>query len=87
MSHPPVRQLASELISLFGPIMGGQDLYSALGFKTYAAFHRCHLQGDLGVHIFKLPGRRGWYAFTTDIANWLEEQSTSKETNSTETQR
>jgi hypothetical protein len=68
-------ELLNHMMSRFGPTLGGQDLYSALGFKTYGAFHRRRQLSEVGVHIFKLPGRRGWFARTDEVARWLEEQS------------
>lgn len=79
MLQKPANDIASQLMSRFGPILGGQHLYSALGYKTYSAFHRSRQRGELGVHIFKLPGRRGWFALTKDVARWLEEQSISQD--------
>ncbi|MGZ8984433.1 MAG: hypothetical protein ACXW11_10845 [Methylotenera sp.] len=76
MIHQLPGGLTNQLISRFGPTIGGQDLYSALGFKTYAAFHRSQQRAALGVHVFKLPGRRGWFALTGDVATWLMKQST-----------
>lgn len=78
MPHQSSSDLANQLLSRFGPTIGGQDLYLSLGFKTYAAFHRSQQQGALGVHVFKLPGRRGWFALTGDVARWLEKQSTAQ---------
>jgi len=65
----------NKLISSFGPLLTGQDLYSAIGYKTYSAFHRGQLCGEIGVHVFKIPGRKGWFALTVDVAKWLEVQS------------
>lgn len=70
--------LANQLISKYGPTIGSHDLYLALGFKTYAAFHRSQQRRELGVHVFKLPSRRGWFALTFDIATWLEKQSSNQ---------
>ena len=67
--------LANNLISRYGPTLGGIELYGALGFKTYASFHRSQLRGELGVHVFKLSGRRGWFALTEDVAKWLNAQA------------
>lgn len=67
--------LAGQLLDQYGPALGGQDLYAALGFKTYAAFHRSKQRGEVGVHVFPLPGRRGWFALTMDVAEWLEKQA------------
>ena len=67
--------LSAQMIEKYGPTMGGEDLYAALGFKTYSSFYRSQQLGELGVHVFKLSGRRGWFAFTNEVVNWLEEQS------------
>ena len=75
MQQNPVDDLERKMNNQFGPVIGGKDLYSALGFKTYPAFHRINSLGELGVHVFKLTGRRGWFALTEDVAKWLEEQS------------
>lgn len=75
MEQRPESTLKDRMYSRFGPTLGGNDLYTALGFNTYAAFHRSRLRGELGVHVFKLPGRKGWFAFTDEIAGWLEKQS------------
>lgn len=64
-------KLTHQLLVRFGPILGGRDLYFALGFKTYSAFHRSQTRGELGVHVFTLPRRRGWFALTSEVADWL----------------
>lgn len=69
------KSLEEHLFLRFGPTLGGRDLYAALGFKTYSAFHRGKQRGEIGVHVFTLPGRRGWFALTTDVAAWLRAQA------------
>lgn len=68
------KTLVEQLLDRYGPTLGGRDLYSALGFKSYAAFHRSKQRGEVGVDVFALPGRRGWFALTTDVAAWLLER-------------
>lgn len=75
MQQQPNEDTLIKLISRFGPLLTGQDLYSAIGYKTYSAFHRGQQRGEIGVHVFRIAGRRGWFALTVDIAKWLEEQS------------
>lgn len=75
MTSTSSKSLAEQLIETYGPMLGGRNLYSALGFKTYSAFYRSMQRNEIGVKIFNLPGRRGWFALTTDIADWLEAQS------------
>lgn len=75
MTGTSLKSLAGQLLDRYGPALGGRDLYAALGFKTYAAFHRSKQRGEVGVHVFPLPGRRGWFALTADVAEWLEKQA------------
>lgn len=67
--------LREELIECFGPLMGGRDLMAALGYRTPSAFSRACKAGLLGVRVFVLPGRKGKFAMTTDVASWLEKAS------------
>ena len=74
MKQKPIEDLTKKMNDQFGPVIGGKYLYSALGFKTYAAFHRCSNLGGLGVSVFKLTGRRGWFALTSEVADWIDKQ-------------
>ena len=64
-----------KLFARYGALIGGSDLYAALGFKSYSAFYRAKELGELGVHVFQLPGRRGWFALTETVASWLHQQA------------
>lgn len=75
MTTQSAEKFANQLLLQFGPVIGGNDLYGALGFKTYSAFHRGQQRGEITVNIFKLPGRRGWFALTNDLAAWLVSQA------------
>ncbi|MDP3607792.1 MAG: hypothetical protein Q8R74_01810 [Methylophilus sp.] len=59
----------------YGPIISGVNLRTALGFNTYAAFYRSMQLEELGVKVFRLAGRKGWFAKTADVADWIEKQS------------
>ncbi len=62
----------SELENKHGQLIGGADLYRTLGFKTAIAFKQAHARNCLPVSVFNLPNRKGKFAFTRDIATWLE---------------
>lgn len=66
-------QLRSELLECYGPMVGGPELIKLLGFKTYTAFYRTWRAGDLGVQVFHIPGRRGLFALTQDVAAWMSQ--------------
>ena len=77
MENQGLKGCSERLLKQYGPTLTGTELYAALGFKTYAAFHRVLSRGNLGVKVFKLPGRRGWFAATLDVADWLDRQAGS----------
>ena len=69
------QELICDLEARYGPMVGGRDLYMALGFRRYAAFYRCLQKGEIGMNVFTLTGRRGWFALTRDVAQWLSEKA------------
>jgi hypothetical protein len=63
--------LSDELLNKYGPMIGGADLYLALGFKTYGTFRLAKERGEIPIEVFKISKRRDWYALTSDLAQWL----------------
>lgn len=59
------------LVSRYGPLVGGHDLRKLLGFRTAAAMQRAVRQGLMRAPVFHLEGRRGLFAITSEIAEWL----------------
>lgn len=62
---------ADQLVEGHGPLLSGEDLWRSLGFRNSAAFRQAKLRGQLNVRVFSLPNRRGTFAFTHDVADWL----------------
>jgi len=52
-------------------MIGGKDLYLAMGFKSYGAFRLANERKEIPIKVFKIPKRRDWYALTSDLAQWL----------------
>jgi hypothetical protein len=63
----------SDLLTQSGPLTGGKDLVKALGYRSAAAFRQASQRGTLPVHVFEIPSRRGKFALTSDIINWLSD--------------
>jgi hypothetical protein len=63
--------LLEKLLEQHGPLMTGENLYKALGYKSWAGFAKAVRSGAVEVDIFNLPGRKGRYAKTSDVANWI----------------
>jgi len=63
--------LEGELFARFGPTLGGEDLWVALGYPSMEAFRQALSRGLLPVPVFSLPHRRGKFALVKDVAQWL----------------
>ena len=64
--------LAQMMMNQYGPILRGRELHNALGFDSAQSFLRAKRLKQLQVNVFPLPGRRGYFALTMDVAGWLE---------------
>lgn len=75
------KEISTEglLFEKHGPLIGGKDLYAALGFRTYFAFLRAQKLNAIGVHVFKIDNRRGWFALTAEVSRWIEARSNRNE--------
>ena len=71
--HCDRENLNRMLSSQHGPLLGGAELVRILGYRTSAAFRQAHKRGQISVPIFKLPDRRGYYALTHEVADWIAE--------------
>lgn len=63
--------LRQDLYGRYGPLVGGQDLAKLLGFQTAAALRQAEIRVTLPIAVFSIENRRGRFAFTEDVANWL----------------
>ena len=63
--------LEAKLFERYGPLVGGKDLVKAAGFQTAEALKMAIKRKHLTFATFSLPGRRGKFAKTEDVARWL----------------
>jgi hypothetical protein len=63
--------LRRVLFDRHGPVLAGNDLYRALGFRSAAAFRQAKSRRQVGVRVFNLPHRRGVFAYSHEVADWL----------------
>lgn len=56
---------------MHGPLLGGATLVVALGLTNAAALRQARRRGHVAVALFTLPKRRGYFALTRDVADWL----------------
>ena len=72
-------QLEKDLLQLYGsPLITGEDLQKAMGYRTIDALRQAILRKTIPVDVFTIKNRRGKYALIKDIACWLAEESLDK---------
>ena len=64
-------QLEHQLTDRHGPMVPSSVLARLLGYASPEAFRQAVTRKTIPVPIFKIKNRRGYFALTKDIANWL----------------
>jgi hypothetical protein len=64
---------ALELYLPRTPLMSASETARVMGFSSTEALAKARLAGRLPIEMFKLPGRRGWFASTASVRAWLEQ--------------
>lgn len=67
-------ELEKKLFDLHGPMMFGDALRKALGYRSGDAFRQAASRGTLPIHTFTIETRRGRFEMTKDVAQWLAKQ-------------
>jgi len=65
-------ELAVRLLDKYGPLMSGENLWRTLGYSSGDAFRYAKSQGRLEIKVFSLPNRRGTFAFTQHVVDWIK---------------
>lgn len=66
--------LARDLLHTYGPLIGQEDLWRALGYASLDGFRQAQLRGTLPVRVFTVENRRGKFALAREVARWLAQQ-------------
>jgi hypothetical protein len=53
------------------PLLTGSQTAKILGFPSTEALYKARQTGRLSIQLFQLPGRRGWFASTEAVRDWL----------------
>jgi len=56
----------------FGPLMHARDIQQTLRFETNESFRVARHRGYLKLKMFAMPGRRGLFAKTEEVACFIE---------------
>lgn len=60
-----------DLLERYGPLLTGEVLRASLGYPSQAALRQSLSRNTTPVRTFRIPGRRGRFALTLDVAQWL----------------
>jgi hypothetical protein len=64
-------QLHESLLQKYGTVVGGTDLSRILGYKSTDTLRKAIQNKTLPLAVFSIPGRKGKFAVTMEVANWL----------------
>jgi hypothetical protein len=62
------QQLLDAMLTEWGYLMGNAGLRKAFGFPNVSALRYAIGKGTLPVRVFTIPGRKGHFALTHDVA-------------------
>lgn len=54
------------------PILTAAETARVLGYPSTGALAKARQSGRLPIEMFKVPGRRGWFAATSVVRAWLQ---------------
>jgi hypothetical protein len=72
------QRILDSMLARWGYVIGGVGLRQALGFPTQAALRQAILRGSVPVKLFSMNGRRGHFALTHEVSQWLASQSSNQ---------
>lgn len=66
------RELPQDnLVVRYGPLINGEALWKALGYRSNDALRQARKRGSVPVAVFPIPGRKGLFARTNEVESWL----------------
>lgn len=65
------------LVEAHGLILSAGTTAKVLGFPSTDALRLARCRGRLQIPMFRVDGRRGWFASTKDVACWLDQAMTA----------
>lgn len=66
------------LLVAHGHILSAATTAKVMGFASTDALRFARVSGRLSVQMFRVDGRRGWFAATEDVAAWLDQTIAGK---------
>lgn len=72
MGGSPTSSINLDLYLPRTPVLSGAETARIMGFSTTEALYKARQAGRLPIDMFRLPGRRGWFASTPAVREWLQ---------------
>lgn len=66
-----ISPMARMLIQEHGLVLSAPTTAKLLGYRT-DALRQARTRNQLPIYMFEIEGRRGWFASTRDVANWID---------------
>ena len=63
--------IEAELVSRYGPMLEPTALRMVLGYSSADAFRLAVKRNVAPVPVFRIPNRRGYFALSKEVAQWL----------------
>lgn len=67
-------RITQQLAVDHGALLNASATAKALGFRSLDALRQARRDGRLPIPMFQIPGRRGWFASTQAVIEWLDAQ-------------
>jgi hypothetical protein len=85
--HRDQRDVSSTcqwLLQEHGPLLSASDVAKLLAFRSTDALRQARIHQRLPIEMFRVEGRRGWFAATMVVAAWIEETTQPRSDRKTE---
>ena len=67
----PTSAIRCFLLESYGPMVNTEGLVKVLNFKNRAALDRSVQRGHVDIKLVRIKDRRGYFALTSDLADYL----------------
>jgi hypothetical protein len=74
MSDSAKQELLRSLTEVYGPLIASRFLWKVLGFPSAAAYRQARVRNTIPVKEFDIESRKGKFALTVDVVDWLLRQ-------------
>lgn len=75
VTHPDVGELSSTALALLrdhGPLLSAANTAKLMAFESTDALRQARIRQRLPIDMFTIAGRRGWFASTRAVADWID---------------